>query len=408
MIVSNLWRLTTIVFPLHPVRCFMRKPCGAILLKEATLSGGATRLYPHKLFCFKSLVETLTQFVTRPGLTERCELWRNRELSSARHIMCDVFERRIWKEFQVFNGSSFLESRRNYAFMLNVDWMQPFDHTQYSVGVMYLVLMNFPRSERFKRENVFLVGIISGPSEPRININSFLKPFVDELVVLWEEGVMSGILALLVRKCFKAALLCVACDMPASWKVCGFTAHNSKHGCPKCSKEFKTGGVGVATDYSGFEPCHGRNPVEHRRHVEEILAQPTQELRNAKESSYGTRYSELLRLPYFDCIRFIIVDPMHNLFLGTAKRMIEIWLELSVLTQADLEHVQNKVDASNVPSYLGRLPFKIAKSFSGFTAEQWKTGLLSSLRLHCLVIYLIHTIDVGYNLLKPVKYCVSR
>ena len=119
-----------------------------------------------------------------------------------------------------------------------------------------------------------------------------------------------------------------------------------------------------------------RSPVEHRLHVEEILEQPTQEQRNAKESLYGARYSELLRLPYFDCIRFTIVDPMHNLFLGTAKRMMEIWLETSILTQADLEHVQNKVDASNVPSSLGRLPFKIAKSFSGFTAEQWKTWVV--------------------------------
>ncbi len=59
------------------------------------------------------------------------------------------------------------------------------------------------------------------------------------------------------------------------------------------------------------------------------------------------------------------------------KRMIEIWLEHSILTQADLEHVQNRVDASKVPSNLGRLPFKIAKSFSGFTAEQWKTWVIA-------------------------------
>ena len=64
---------------------------------------------------------------------------------------------------------------------------------------------------------------------------------------------------------------------------------------------------------------------------------------------------------------------MHNLFLGTAKRMMEIWLELSILTRADLEHVQQMVDRCQVPSNFGRLPFKIAKSFSGFTAEQWKT-----------------------------------
>jgi hypothetical protein len=64
---------------------------------------------------------------------------------------------------------------------------------------------------------------------------------------------------------------------------------------------------------------------------------------------------------------------MHNLFLGTAKRMMEIWIDLSLLTRADLERIQSKVDATNVPSNYGRMPYKIATSFSGFTAEQWKT-----------------------------------
>jgi len=30
----------------------------------------------------------------------------------------------------------------------------------------------------------------------------------------------------------------------------------------------------------------------------------------------GVRWSQLLRLPYFDPSRFVVVDPMHNLFLG--------------------------------------------------------------------------------------------
>ena len=64
---------------------------------------------------------------------------------------------------------------------------------------------------------------------------------------------------------------------------------------------------------------------------------------------------------------------MHNLFLGTAKHLMEIWLDSSILTAADLRQAQEKVDASRVPSDLGRIPSKIAKLFAGFTAEQWKT-----------------------------------
>jgi hypothetical protein len=104
--------------------------------------------------------------------------------------MGDIFDGRIWCDFQMYEGVPFSAAPRNYGLMLNVDWMQPFDHTIYSVWVLYLVLMNLLRNERFKRENVILVGIIPGPSEPPLNINTYLSPLVDELLVLWNDGVM--------------------------------------------------------------------------------------------------------------------------------------------------------------------------------------------------------------------------
>ena len=149
-----------------------------------------------------------------------------------------------------------------------------------------------------KGKTSILVGIIPGPSEPPLNINTYLSPLVDELLILWNDGVNichDG--SQIFPECFKAALLCVACDIPASRKVCGFFGHQSRKGCNKCTKTFITGGIGVPTDYSGFEPCTRRNIIEHRRQIAEILDQTSQELRNTSESSYGVRYSELLRLP---------------------------------------------------------------------------------------------------------------
>ena len=68
----------------------MRKPCGTTLLKEVTIKNGAARLYPHKIYCYQSVVATLEKFVKRNGFTERCELWRNRDIRTAHQIMCDV------------------------------------------------------------------------------------------------------------------------------------------------------------------------------------------------------------------------------------------------------------------------------------------------------------------------------
>ena len=269
----------------------------------------------------------------------------------------------------------YLGSPHNYAFMLNVDWFQPFKHSVYSVGALYMVLMNLPRAERFKPENVLLVGIIPGPHEPRHNINSYLKPLVAELNILWSNGIQVQLPETTNNTTVHGALLCVDCDVPATRKVCGFTGHTSSKGCSKCTKFFP-GSVSDGMDYSGFEPEPPRTNAKHREHAQEILNQTSITDRAAKEKQYGVRFSELLLLPYFDCVRFHTIDPMHCLFQGTAKYIMQkIWLDDNkpLLTKKDLSRIQSKLDEIKAPSSIGRMPRKIENSYGGFTADQWKS-----------------------------------
>lgn len=94
---------------------------------------------------------------------------------------------------------------------------------------------------------------------------------------------------------------------------------------------------------------------------------------------YGTRYSVFAELPYFDTVRMAIVDPMHNLFLGTAKHMLKIWKELGYLNKPALESIQEKCDQFTIPCDVGKLPRKIVSGFDGFTADEFKnwTSLFS-------------------------------
>ena len=103
----------------------------------------------------QSVRDTLPRFLQRPGCALKCELCRERDVPHG--FLSDVFDGCVWREWQYLNDKAFLAVSRNYAFMLNVDWFQPFKHSLYSGGALYMVLMNLPRSERFKLENVMLV-----------------------------------------------------------------------------------------------------------------------------------------------------------------------------------------------------------------------------------------------------------
>ena len=171
------------------------------------------------------------------------------------------------------------------------------------------------------------------------------------------------------QKRVRAALICVACDLPAAKKVAGFLSHSATYGCSKCMKEFP-GGFG-AKDYSGFDRSlwPNRSNAAHRSAIQKIQSCKTKTMRQKLESENGCRYSSLLKLSYFDPVRMVIIDPMHNLFIGSAKHVMkDLWLQNNILTESTLLQMQELTDSFCVPSDCGRIPRKLETGFAGFTA----------------------------------------
>lgn len=80
--------------------------------------------------------------------------------------MCDVYDGAVWRSL-VDVGDDFTVA------LLNVDWFQPYKHISYSVGAIYLTILNLPRQLRYHREHTLVVGIIPGPHELKLHINSY-------------------------------------------------------------------------------------------------------------------------------------------------------------------------------------------------------------------------------------------
>ena len=121
------------------------------------------------------------------------------------------------------------------------------------------------------------------------------------------------------------------------------------------------------------------DPQLHREYAQEWLRCDTRGIRDAYFKKHGVRWSELLRLPYMDPIRFAVVDPMHCLFLGVAKWIIQsIFVKENKLNSEQLRIAQRRMDSVQLPSDIGRIPPKVAigEGFSKLTADQWKTFIM--------------------------------
>ena len=151
------------------------------LLKQIVSRQGKKRFYPHLIYPVASLISSLQGLISRPGFLDKCEHWRATFLKGSASLQ-DVYDGKIWESFMEVNGCSFLSEPNSLGVMLNFDFFQPFKHKTYSMGVLYLVVMNLPRNIRFKRENLIIIGIIPGPHEPSLTMNTFLTPLVSELI----------------------------------------------------------------------------------------------------------------------------------------------------------------------------------------------------------------------------------
>ncbi|OAD68440.1 hypothetical protein PHYBLDRAFT_102322, partial [Phycomyces blakesleeanus NRRL 1555(-)] len=166
---------------------------------------------------------------------------------------------------------------------------------------------NLPQSDQFKAENIILIEHMPGPKESKTDeINNYLEPMVDELIQLY-CGIRIPTFKSPAGEVIRAALMMVACNIPAARKTSRFT----------CNRHFTCLDSTNKVDFCGLkesEWCH-RNCEKNRLHAEEWKNAVTISERQHLEIKNDVRWSQLHRLGYFDLVCGTIIDLMHNLFL---------------------------------------------------------------------------------------------
>ncbi|KAI9056595.1 hypothetical protein FKP32DRAFT_1542724, partial [Trametes sanguinea] len=170
---------------------------------------------------------------------------------------------------------------------------------------------------------VYLAGVIPGPSKPSTEqINHFLALIVDELLEFWDPGVSYSQTARApFGRLVRLALIPVICDLPAARQVAGLASYNHSYAlCSCCTLEQDEV---ERTDVDKF-PL--RSMKAHREAALAWLHAESSAKREELCRSNGIRYSELLRLPYWNPVLYVVIDSMHNLYLGIIQRHIrDFW-----------------------------------------------------------------------------------
>ncbi|GET57294.1 hypothetical protein GLOIN_2v1776801 [Rhizophagus irregularis DAOM 181602=DAOM 197198] len=390
--ISNTTEVPTcsfINYPNHSIERFRQK-CNNPLVKkiDSNKDGGNNPIIrPIMTFPLVNIRRQLTLFFGRKDFEVTCRKWAERENET--EALFDIYDGRIWMSFEDGKGEPFF--KKEYAethirLMLNMDWFQPYINSQYSVGVIYAVICNLPRSERFKPYNILTLAVIPGPKEPKKHeINNYLYPIINQLNRLW-EGYHIKTYEYNNGRFIRGTIIGCASDVPATQKLCGFIS--ARIACYRCYKSANL--INNQPNFGGFEDIDDwfveRDINLIREKTREWKKCATEESRKAHVSQYHVRWSEVYQLPYFNSVRFCVVDPMHCLFLGVVKWIVmKLWIDEGILNNEKLKIMQERADLIKFPSDLGRRPVRIATgvSFSNFTADMWKTfermnGILGS------------------------------
>ncbi len=317
-----------------PRRCTYKstptsQPCNAKLWRKRTIRGKSMD-FPVRKYLHQSMRHWLGRMLSRRDIEGWLQKPRCEDPSDP---MRDIFDGLALQKFKApWEDHPFLrapEGELRLIFSLSVDGFNPYQmkaaKKSVSSTAMSMVCLNLPPHLRYRPENMYLVGVIPGPTKPSTTqINHFLSLLVDELSLFWRDGVGYTRTSLRPLGCHaRLAMVPLVCDLVGARQVAGLgPVEHTYMLCTCCTR--------AQHDIEDFGPAPPRNLQAHR-----AAAMAWRDARTAGEreklfDSNGIRWTELLRLDYWNPLLYVVVDSMHNLYLGLLQRHIRDFWGISV------------------------------------------------------------------------------
>lgn len=276
---------------------------------------------PLKTFVYQSPTQWLGRMISRPGFEAAMDSIPR--TASVKEVAKDIWDAKGIHEVKWKDGKSYADLPKDQlriVLTMAIDWFNAYHSPEakkkWSVGAIYMVILNLPAAIRYRPENICLVGIIPGPKKPSMEqMNHFLKPIVDEMFPFWNHGKwFSRTPEYEQGRLVWALILLLICDLDASRAIAGFTSFSHEYFCHCCMQQIDNIANFDKTTWTA------RVGTTHKERGQQWLNAKTASQRSAITDRYGVRYSVLHSLPYHDPVRHTVIEPAHEVMLGNLKR----------------------------------------------------------------------------------------
>ena len=228
------------------------------------------------------------------------------------------------------------------------------------------MINELPFDERTKKENIILAAMWCGEDEPIPNL--LLDPLVPSIMEL-REGIDVKIRNTEIPLHVIGIFICGACDLPAKALFLNMNPYNGRFGCQRYKIEGQYLRECRVRVYP-YEHLNLRADEETRVHAQQAL----------NTGICGVKGPTVLSSIVYNNMTAITVDPMHCVFEGLVKKLMEFWFSSYFSQQPfSLMQYRNLVDrrlkSVTPPSHVARLPRSIIQHLSYWKAHEFQTWL---------------------------------
>ncbi|KAH9858844.1 hypothetical protein C2E23DRAFT_880266 [Lenzites betulinus] len=329
---------------------------------------------PRTVAPMRLLSSALAYLISQPGIEAYFEAWTTRPAPPSGEYR-SIHDGSRWKTLLGCDGKPFFgpdyDGELRVPVILHVDWFSAASSAfsaSYSTGAISFSLPTLPPALRYRVEYLILAAMTDGPKEPDAEeLQHWIALIVDDLLMLYHRG----------RRC-RVVVICACTDHPAMCKVGGFA--DKSHNEVPC-----TAGTTSTKDMYSDEclqgGCPPRSYQQHWENAQEWKALETRKECDEHFKKHGSRWADIMRLPYYDCIKMTVIDPMHNLLLGVVKtQWYTRWIKTAALraetkagNKRELSMMHTFLDTFEVPEWVGRLPFRVGEPAGGsLSADEYK------------------------------------